>query len=576
VGDPVNWTYVVTNTGNVDLVGVSVTDDQGVTVTCPQDTLAVGESITCTAPVGTAVAGQYANEGTTTGFFNPLEIEVTDSDLSHYFGSEPAIDIEKATNGEDADTLFGPFIPVGQPVNWTYVVENTGNVALTGVTVVDDQGVTVTCPATTLAVGASMTCTASGIATPGIYVNLGTASGFDPIQAEVTDSDPSHYFGIRTSIAIEKATNGEDADLPTGPYIPIGDAVTWTYVVTNTGNLPLIDVGVVDDQGITVTCPQDTLASGESMTCTAPAGVAVAGQYANVGTVTGTATPPPINGDGEIELPGLAEVTASDPSHYFGFESSITIEKATNGEDADTPTGPSISVGDPVNWTYLVTNTSNVELTNVTVVDDQGVTVSCPETTLAAGATMTCTATGVAVAGQYANVGTVTGLDPLETELTASDPSHYFGIDASIDIEKATNGQDADTPTGPTIPVGDTVTWTYVVTNTGKVALTGVMVVDDQGVTVTCPRTTLAAGETMTCVATGIAVAGQYANNGTAAGFDPSQTIVTDVDPSHYYGKAILPVTGIDADRLGGIGLVLLVLGLVAVLATRRRRPDAN
>jgi hypothetical protein len=180
------------------------------------------------------------------------------------------------------------------------------------------------------------------------------------------------------------------------------------------------------------------------------------------------------------------------------------------------------------------------------------------------------------VAGQYANIGTVTGLDPLQTELTASDPSHYSGIDASIDIEKATNGQDADTPTGPTIPVGDTVTWTYVVTNTGKVALTGVMVVDDQGVTVTCPRTTLAAGETMTCVATGVAVAGQYANNGTAAGFDPSQTIVTDIDPSHYYGKAILPVTGIDADRLGGIGLVLLVLGLIAVLAARRRRPDTE
>jgi hypothetical protein len=455
-------------------------------------------------------------------------------------------------------------------------VTNTGNVALTGVTVVDDQGVAVTCPADTLAVGASMTCTASGIATPGRYVNEGTATGFDPIQTEVTDTDPSHYFGIRTSIAIEKATNAVDADTPTGPYVPIGDAVVWTYVVTNTGNLPLIDVSVTDDQGVAVTCPQDTLASGESMTCTAPTAVAAAGQYANVGTVIGTATPPPFNGDGEFQPPGLAEVTASDPSHYFGSEPSITIEKATNGEDADTPIGPYIPVGDTVTWTYVVTNTGNVALTDVVVVDDQGVTVACPETTLAAGAAMTCTATGIAVAGQYANIGTVTGLDPLETELTASDPSHYSGIDASIDIEKATNGQDADTPTGPTIPVGNTVTWTYVVTNTGKVALTGVMVVDDQGVTVTCPRTTLAAGETMTCVATGIAVAGQYANNGTAAGFDPSQTIVTDVDPSHYYGKAILPVTGIDADRLGGIGLIMLILGLVAVLATRRRRPDTD
>jgi LPXTG-motif cell wall-anchored protein len=248
-----------------------------------------------------------------------------------------------------------------------------------------------------------------------------------------------------------------------------------------------------------------------------------------------------------------------------------------------------------VAWTYVVENTGNVTLTNVTVADDQGVTVTCVPTapaTLVPGESMTCTASGVAAAGPYANIGTVTGITTVPSSdgefavralkppdpvvVTASDPSHYFGVDASIDIEKATNGQDADTPTGPSIPVGNTVTWTYVVTNTGNVALTGVTVVDDKGVTVTCPRTTLAVGETMTCVATGVAVAGQYANNGTVAGFDPSQTIVTDIDPSHYYGKAILPVTGIDADRLAAIGLILLTLGLVAVLATRRRKHDTN
>ena len=44
----------------------------------------------------------------------------------------------------------------------------------------------------------------------------------------------------------------------------------------------------------------------------------------------------------------------------------IDIEKATNGEDADTPTGPEIPVGGAVEWTYVVTNTGNVDLTNVT------------------------------------------------------------------------------------------------------------------------------------------------------------------------------------------------------------------
>jgi hypothetical protein len=43
------WTYVVTNTGNVNLTNVMVTDDRGVTVTCPQNALSVGQSMPWTA-----------------------------------------------------------------------------------------------------------------------------------------------------------------------------------------------------------------------------------------------------------------------------------------------------------------------------------------------------------------------------------------------------------------------------------------------------------------------------------------------------------------------------------------------
>jgi len=51
----------------------------------------------------------------------------------------------------------------------------------------------------------------------------------------------------KPSIQIEKATNGEYADTPTGPVLNSGDLVTWTYVVTNTGNVPLSNVYVTDD-----------------------------------------------------------------------------------------------------------------------------------------------------------------------------------------------------------------------------------------------------------------------------------------------------------------------------------------
>lgn len=108
------------------------------------------------------------------------------------------------------------------------------------------------------------------------------------------------------AIDIEKATNGEDADAPPGPTIVIGDPVTWTYVVTNTGEMTLVDVVVTDDQGVAVTCPQTTLAVAEVMTCTA-SGVAVEGQYTNTGIVVGTPEPP-----------GPPNVTDDDPSNYQG------------------------------------------------------------------------------------------------------------------------------------------------------------------------------------------------------------------------------------------------------------------
>ena len=58
----------------------------------------------------------------------------------------PGIDVEKSTNGADADNAPGPLVPVGDPVVWSYVVTNTSDDPLTDVVVTDDQGVPVSCP----------------------------------------------------------------------------------------------------------------------------------------------------------------------------------------------------------------------------------------------------------------------------------------------------------------------------------------------------------------------------------------------------------------------------------------------
>ena len=351
---------------------------------------------------------------------------------------------------------------------------------------------------------------------------------------EEDDAEPPEPPEI-ARLHLEKATEGVDADRPPGPELVVGDPVEWTYEVTNTGRVPLRDFELEDDQLGEVACPEDTLAAGASMTCRAT-GVVEEGQYRNVATVQGRS-------------PRGRVIEASDPSHYTGWpvvpppETSVALEKSTLGEDADDPPGPSVMAGDPVEWTYEVTNTGETVLTDIVVSDDQGVAVTCPRMDLGPGESFVCTASGLAAAGQYANLGTVTVVGEDGTEATDSDPSHYFGEEetpppvVSVDVEKATMGEDADDPAGPTLTVGDPVTWTYVVTNTGEAPLTGVTVVDDQGVVVTCPKSTLDPGESMTCTGSGIAVAGPYVNLATVTATGPEAVEATDTDPSHYFGE---------------------------------------
>lgn len=112
----------------------------------------------------------------------------------------PAVEIEKSTNGEDADSAPGPEVKVGDPVKWEYRVSNTGTINLTAVLVTDDKGVTIDCKGvTTIAPKASMTCTGAGVATLGQYRNVGTVTASwasATASGTVTDSDASHYLGV--------------------------------------------------------------------------------------------------------------------------------------------------------------------------------------------------------------------------------------------------------------------------------------------------------------------------------------------------------------------------------------------
>ena len=103
-GEPISWLYKVTNTGNVVLSNVTVTDDQGVTpVYQSGDSNSDGKLDTTETWIykasGTAHEGDYTNVGTVSGSYldytNHIS-SVTASDSSSYYGEE-SITLDKVT-----------------------------------------------------------------------------------------------------------------------------------------------------------------------------------------------------------------------------------------------------------------------------------------------------------------------------------------------------------------------------------------------------------------------------------------------------------------------------------------------
>lgn len=499
-GEDIQWTYSLTNVGQIAVDNVVIHDDQGELAYLAGDTdqdgvhdggedwtadgdadddgiLDVGETWRFTA-LGTAQVGEYTNNAYASAHRIDTDQNADSNNTSStYFGAKVQIGIDKVTydgltNAAGVIAAFGAgsdsaTILAGEDVTWIYKVTNQGNVALSGVSVSDsvggvnptlilgDDGDNV------LQVGETWYFTASGTAIDtGAYSNTGTASGTftDDAghEASDNDSDTSGYYGAKVQIGIDKVTidGTTTAALVAAAYaagsdnatILAGETVTWIYKVTNEGNVALSGVGVTDSIGgvnPTLLAGDDgdnVLQVGETWYFTA-SGVAVANGYANTGTASGS------YGD---TAGHPATDTDTDTSGYFGADPSISVDKKTNGLDHDL----NVFQGQAITWTYAVTNTGNVAISNVTLTDnpvgnlylsgdtDKDWIKDAGESWIANGdanndgkldttETWLFSKTGTAVLGNYTNTATVNGsfTDTAghPAPVTDSDDSDYQG-----------------------------------------------------------------------------------------------------------------------------------------------------
>jgi len=205
------WTYNVSNTGNVPLSGVSLSDDKEGTIANPMsgdtnsDGLLDTNEVWTYTKTGTAQAGNYSNTGRVTGIYNGTP--VTSFDPSSYFGARPGMAIDQVTKSTPVQG-DGLLIPQGSPISWMYTVTNIGNVPLSNVQVTDKQGVVPVYQSgdtngdDKLDLTESWVYSANGTAILGRYENIGTATGSytDDLNNRATPmivSAPSSYTGMQ-------------------------------------------------------------------------------------------------------------------------------------------------------------------------------------------------------------------------------------------------------------------------------------------------------------------------------------------------------------------------------------------
>ncbi|MFP7697355.1 hypothetical protein, partial [Trueperella sp. LYQ143] len=468
VGDEITYTFTVANTGNVTLHDVTVTDPlPGVgAITMSPTEIAPGKSAVGTAKYTVKQADVDRGE-----LINTASAVVKDPvDTSHSAMAtnkltaeqNPGMDFEKSTTKKSGETFT-----LGEKIPYTFVIRNTGNVTLSLVRVDDPlPGMeNVELDRSELAPGQEARGTAEYTVTQadidaGTLVNKAVANALPPKGTAVSHSSSVKLeIPRKPAISLEKTT-----DKPAGYQYRPGDLITYTFKVTNTGNVTLSDLTVKDplDGLSAIKLNKTSIVPGDTATGTATYTITTKdmdrGSLKNEATATGTAP----DGQKPSAVSGVTLSAKQEPA--------LAIEKASTQ-----PAGYKLKAGDLITYTFKVVNTGNVTISNVAVQDPlEGINIQeRADVILGPGEETTFDAIYVVKqkdvdAGKLDNQATAHGKSPANTDVSAqsntvSIPSeHKPGLSLVKSADKSV------------LVAGETITYSFEVTNTGNVTVSDV------------------------------------------------------------------------------------------------------
>jgi gliding motility-associated-like protein/uncharacterized repeat protein (TIGR01451 family) len=469
------YTITVTNTGNVSLTGINLTDDLAGTATLTSGDdgdgiLEVGEAWVYTAVY--AATQDDIDEGddlvnTASVVTNEITTPVTD-DATTTIEANPAMTVVKVV---DFSEISAP-----TTLRYTITVTNTGNVSLTGINLTDDLAGTATLTSGDdgdgiLEVGEAWGYTAVYVATQDDIDEgddlVNTASVVtNEITTPVTD-DATTTIEANPAMTVVKVVDFSEISAPA--------TLTYTITITNTGNVSLTGINLTDDLAGTATrISGDTdndnvLDIGEAWIYTA--------HY--------TATQADID-DGE-DLVNIASVTVAQINDPVTDEAVTRITATPSVEIVKVVDITNIRAPATLPYTITVTNTGNVSLTNINLTDDLAGTATRisgdtdNDNVLDVGeewiytATYNATQADIDAGRDLVNTASVRVTqipgpvaDEAVTTITAT---------PALTIEKAVDITNISAPA--------TLTYTITVTNTGNVSLTNINLTDDLAGTAT-------------------------------------------------------------------------------------------
>ena len=505
VGQPVSYLYTVRNTGDVTLRNIVLSDDRSGVIQLTTTNLAPGAQVEGTSSYAVQesdLPGPLLN-GVSVLAMTALNQQVSATDATTVeLTTGPAIQVS---------VNAGPVpVRIGQTLNLSYTVKNVGNITLDGIVVGDDVLGNVPLALTSLAPGASTvgfrmrSVTQGDLPSP--LVHTATAVGSPTIGAVATATG-SKLIAVASQPVIQ-ATVASDV-----VTAAVGETVTFTYSVKNSGDVTLSSVAVSDARLGSIQLDRTVLQPGEIATGAATYVIDESDLDGPLVTTMQASALPPA---------GLATVTTA-----AGTQVVLTAQPALNV--VWTPAASPGTLGQPVSYHYAVENAGNISLENLTLSDSRLGTIAVSPASLAPGES----ASGVAVL--VATPGDLPG--PIVTQVSASGTPVYgsgapIAAAASTSLPLSTNPTLLSLIAAPSsVSVGQTLQYTYHITNTGDVALANLTAHDTLLGAVALAKTLLAPGGSTYGVASLPAIesllSGPIVNRLTVTGTAPSGTPVT-------------------------------------------------